>query len=150
MLYPRQPLNLFWKKLFEVGKYLIEVTTESLTGEKRADESANKFQMRKLDNFKNMIDKSSYMVFSYTYLMRCRAAHPPDIEKRQDWRNIQHYVADLLDRHRADFSGELNDVSFFHPNDLQLTSLEGNEVKLKLIDGICRGLEISSEQKIIN
>lgn len=142
----REPISdqtspIVWGKLFETGKILYQATTECLIGEKRSDEDDKEFNMRKRNDFKKMIGNDTYrLYYTIMFLMRCREAHGDEIEKRHDWRNIQKNIADLLGRNRPSYSNE-NDDGFSNPNDLQLTPLEGTEIKLKLIRGICNGLK---------
>ena len=82
--------------------------------------------------------------FKLVYLLRNRKSHPSSKSKRRDWRDIQKYIADILRRRRPvykDTSQEL-DQGMYHPNDMKLTALEGMEVKIHLLEKMCRGLDL--------
>lgn len=128
-----------WKKLFDLGQFIIGITTESFDGRPSPKEEPSKFQNKRLEELKARIGEESYKFFSYSYMMRCRAAHAEDSSKLSEWRAIQYFVAGLLGKIKPRFKEKQLEV-LFQPNDLQLTAYEGTEVKLRLIEGLNKGM----------
>jgi len=79
--------------------------------------------------------------FQIAFAMRNRDAHPDDETQMDDWNRIQKFMAKLLGRRWKPKKGPAAPTRLFQPDDLQLTSLEGTEVKLAILKGICDGLE---------
>ena len=79
--------------------------------------------------------------FPIVFSMRNRDAHPDDSRQRDDWNRIQKFVAKLLGRKWSPTKEPKSPNQLFQPDDLQLTPLEGTEIKLLILRGICDGLE---------
>lgn len=87
------------------------------------------------------LGKDSAEYFRVIFPMRNRDAHSDNPHQRDDWNRIQKFVAKLLGRKWSPSKQPKFPNQLFQPDDLQLTSLEGTEVKLLMLRGICDGLE---------
>ena len=151
-----QPTTLdVWKRLFLFAKCVTRCTIDCLSGGNDAfcDEVREIIKKKRPDNpepngatdlheeLEVEIGKDCAGYFQTLFAMRNRDAHPDDPRQKKDWNRIQKFVAKLLGR-RWSPSKELQSPNqLFQPDDLQLTSLEGCEVKLQFLRGICAGLE---------
>jgi hypothetical protein len=124
-----------WTALFKFGKMIIDVTTESLVcgpGQPLKDQC---------DAFSRAIG-THQGTFETLYRLRNREAHPHRAEQWQDWAAIQNFVARTLGIVWKSKHVPAKARKLFGPNDLELTPLEGNEVKLKLLREACIGLSV--------
>lgn len=145
-----------WRQLFEFGKVISAATSDCLAGDPMKTLSPevvsrlNRQPNRKGEapSAKDLFEEFHLEVggakeyFEILYKMRNRASHPEDPSQRGDWIGIQKHVAKLLARR---FKGPKPQSSsaetLYGPDDLKLTHLEGNEVKLRMLQGVCHGLQ---------
>lgn len=143
-----------WNQLFRFAKCVTRCTTECLSGgvdtfsdeareiikKKRPanpepDETVDLHEELSLEIGKDLSD-----YFQTVFAMRNRDAHSDDPGQRDDWNRIQKFVAKLLGRKWKPTKELRAPNNLFQPDDLQLTSLEGTEIKLLILRGICDGL----------
>ena len=144
-----------WKQLFGFAKCVTRCTTDCLSGgvDTFSDEAREIIKKKRPekpepDEEKDLHDELSLEIgkdlapyFQIVFAMRNRDAHPDDPGQRDDWNRIQKFVAKLLGRKWRPTKELTSPDQLFQPDDLQLTSLEGTEIKLLILRGICDGLE---------
>jgi hypothetical protein len=72
------------------------------------------------------------------FQLRCRGDHADDASKRGEWEQVQHAVAKRLGREKPKFKS--NSELLYRPDDLQLTALEANELRINLLNALTEAL----------
>lgn len=126
--------DVIWKMLFQYGELITKVTTESL---KERDDLKG---IELLKDFKRQIGKAASNTVDTLFRLRCRGDHADDIAKRPEWEQTQHEVAKLLGRVKPRFKKDKGDL-LFQPDDLQLSALEANEMKVLTLSVLVEAFE---------
>jgi hypothetical protein len=131
-----------WRELFSFGKQICDVTTELL--ECPAGQTLQDVRNR----FNKCLGPESDAVFRMLYRLRNRAAHPLRPEGDSDWRAIQHDAARRIGIRLQRGNRPVQEGGLFGPEHLQLTSLEGNELKVQYLQDACKGLRRFGSQAL--
>jgi hypothetical protein len=123
-----------WKALFNFGKQICDVTTESL------ECPAGQESKEVCDRFLQCLEPGSRPAFETFYRLRNRAAHRYRPEHYPDWVAIQNDAAKRLGRPLVK-SRRVPNVRLFATGDLQLTRWEGNELKIQHLLAACKALQ---------
>ena len=134
-----------WEALFEFAKSLVIPTQDALVGGKdefsasvikRLAKQNRQPQKKELFEQFNEEVKEYKDCFDVLFLMRNRGSHDEDPGKRDEWNRIQKYVAKTLGRVFKPPKLSPESQSIYHPDDLELTSLEANQFKLHCLDQV--------------
>lgn len=126
--------DVIWKMLFQFGESITKVTSESLV------ERDGLKGVELLKAFKAQIGKKASQTLDMLFRLRCRGDHADDVSKRPEWEQSQHEVAKLLGRNKPRFKKNDSEL-LFQPDDLQLTALEGNELKILALQTLAEHFE---------
>ena len=124
-----------WQELFRFGKDICDVTTELLEYSAGQDDKGVK------ERFHQCLDPDSQAVFKVLFLLRNREAHPLTREMYRDWVTIQSNAAKRLGRRWGKHGPPSGDSILFAAGDLELTELEGTELKVQYLKAACEALK---------
>ena len=137
-----------WEELFAFSSAFAGAILENLQGD---DETFSEEVRERLGDRGGRLHEKLYeelyhevgdarSAFNVAWLMRHRHAHSEDAGKAGEWNTIQKYVAKALQRQLDKADKRRKGQALFGPGDLKLTTLEGTEVKLHLLQAVGRGL----------
>ena len=118
-----------WKELFGFGELIIKLTSESLAVREGLEGA------ELLADFKARIGKSASLTLDLLFRLRCRGDHADDVSKRPEWEQSQFEVAKLLGRAKPKFKKSDSEL-LFRPDDLQLSPLEANELRVITLNNL--------------
>jgi hypothetical protein len=139
-----------WKELFYFCNVVASATGDCLSGDENTFSTTVKESLKKRGKSPDSAllyeqlnhDVGEYRTsFEVVFLMRCRNPHPEDVSQIDEWNRIQKFAAKLLRRRFAKPGKRPPGETLFGPGDLQLTSLEGTEIKLHLLQEVTAGLK---------